>query len=419
MNTAARLADELGLEGRWRAVLEDVPRSVFVPEVGLATPEQGRPYPIDRAQRPEEWLAAVYSDSAVVTQRADGQGDPRDVATGLSSSSLSAPGIAFRFLSLLDPQPGERILEVGTGTGYTAAVLSECVGTDNVTTIEVDPQVAGAAAANLQRAGYAPTVVVGDGGLGCPELGPVDRVHATCAVTRVPYAWVEQTRSGGVIVVPWQPVQGTGQITRLTVSDGSAVGHFHGPCTYMMLRGQRAEQAWRPHHIDAAATRSTSVHPRDVAEAGEGARLVFAALAAGIGVFQEHGEDGSFSLLLYEPGAPGGSWAACDHTPGDAEAVVTQYGPRRLWDELEAAYTWWVEAAKPGRDRFGLTVDAVGERPDVRALLGGCRLGLPDLRKRMLPRSVPGGYPRQAVMSPAGEGPPTRAEAPHGRYCTV
>lgn len=72
-------------------------------------------------------------------------------------------------------------------------------------------------------------------------------------------------------------------------------------------------------------------------------------------------DDGSFSLLLYEVGAPEGPWAACDYEPGGTEYEVTQYGPRRLWDEYAAAYERWVELGRPGVERFGLTVSARGQ----------------------------------------------------------
>lgn len=71
---------------------------------------------------------------------------------------------------------------------------------------------------NLKAVGHAPRLVVGDGADGFPQGAPYDRVHATCAVAEIPYAWVEQTRPGGVIVAPWQPGRGHGLKVRLTVA---------------------------------------------------------------------------------------------------------------------------------------------------------------------------------------------------------
>jgi protein-L-isoaspartate(D-aspartate) O-methyltransferase len=255
-----KLADLLGLTD-WRDAMLGVPREAFVPATGLASPEGGSAYPIDRQARPDEWLNAVYSDAAIITQRADGQGDPSDDSTGTASSSLSAPGVAFEFLALLSPvTAGDRVLDIGTGTGYTSAVLAAQAGEENVTTVEVDPNVAEQATANLKLAGFAPHVVVGDGAVGCPERAPFDRVQATCGVAKIPYAWVEQARHGGVIAAPWQPGRADGFKVRLTRSGRAAYGRFHGRCSYMMLRSERARPSGRP----TTPTRRTSPPPRSI-----------------------------------------------------------------------------------------------------------------------------------------------------------
>lgn len=356
-----KLADLLGLTD-WRDAMLRVPREVFVPDVGLACPEAGAPFPIDRQARPDEWREAVFSDAAIVTQRADGRGDPADAGGGVASSSLSAPGVAFEFLSLLLPIAEEdRVLDIGTGTGYTSAVLAARVGEENVTTVEVDPDVSAQAVVNLATAGFAPHVVVGDGAAGCPEHAPYTHIHATCGVAEIPYAWVEQTRHGGVIAAPWQPGRGDGFQVRLTRSGGAAFGRFYGRCSYMMLRDDRADVRWEAHHADQATVTTTTTDPRLVDQAGDGLTLIAAALAPDVGVFRSRDGDGSFSLLLYEVGHPEGSWAACDYAPGEDEFTVTQYGERRLWDEYATAHARWVNFGQPDVERFGLTVAAQGQ----------------------------------------------------------
>src|SRR5690606_19528406 len=119
MNTADTLADELGLTGWLREAVLAVPREEFAPGTGWAAPAAGPGYPIDRAARPQEWQRAVFSgDVAVVTQWEDGVADPAQVdpVRAPASSSLSAPGMVADFLRLLDPCPGDRVLEIGTGT---------------------------------------------------------------------------------------------------------------------------------------------------------------------------------------------------------------------------------------------------------------------------------------------------------------
>jgi SAM-dependent methyltransferase len=106
----------------------------------------------------------------VVTQRDDGGSDV--LGDGLASSSCSGPRAVFAFLESLMVKDHDRILEVGTGTGWTAALLSHRIGDQNVTTIEIDPVLAERAAANLKAAGYAPRLVVGDGAEGWPDGAP-------------------------------------------------------------------------------------------------------------------------------------------------------------------------------------------------------------------------------------------------------
>ncbi|WP_242884019.1 methyltransferase domain-containing protein [Actinomadura litoris] len=364
MSSIDELAEHLGISAEWREAMHAVPREVFVPSTGLANPDDGGDwYLIDRDARPDEWLSAVYSDASIVTQRADGQGDPLNPSAGLASSSLSAPGIAFKFLELMAPRDNDRVLEIGTGTGYTAAILSARLGEGNVTSVEVDNEVAKQAATNLVAAGFAPHLVIGDGRAGFRDNAPYDRVHATVGVAEVPYPWVEQTRPGGVIVVPWQPIQGHGFVTRLTVIADVAYGRFHGPAGYMMLREQRAGSVlWKPHHHDDAEVTETSLDPRTVAEADKGVQLAAVELAPGLAFLPEPHDDGAFSLLLYEVGKPEGSWAACDYSPGKKRYEVTQYGDRRLWDEMEEVFAWWIRHDQPGPDRFGLVVTPEGDK---------------------------------------------------------
>src|SRR5690606_21422169 len=130
------------------------------------------------ATDPDGWWDAAYADQPIVTQADDGATDP-GTGQGSASSSLSAPGIVTAFLELLNPFEGDRILEIGTGTGWTAALLASRPRVQ-VTTIEVDAQVAEQAMANLKAVGCDVRVLVGDGAEGHPDGAPFDCVHVTC-----------------------------------------------------------------------------------------------------------------------------------------------------------------------------------------------------------------------------------------------
>jgi len=242
-----RLADYLigaGVLDRsdpWLDGLRAVPRELFVPRQAWAEAASDHPARlIDRDADQGDWLDAVYGTGAVITQRGDGQASVDDTSAPLTSS-ISSPHVAAEFLRLLEPARHHRVLEIGTGTGWTAGLLSWWLGDDLVVTVEVDETVSEAAGATLKEAGLAPTLLIGDGALGAPDHAPHDRVHVTCGVRDIPYAWVEQTRPGGVIVLPYMPPHGGwGHQLRLDVlDDGRAVGAFHGACRYMMMRWSR------------------------------------------------------------------------------------------------------------------------------------------------------------------------------------
>jgi protein-L-isoaspartate(D-aspartate) O-methyltransferase len=365
-----RLADDLQAKGelsdsRWREALHAVPRHLFVPSAGWATPDclGGAGRRIDADRYPLAWWDMVYSDASIVTQADDGATDPAS-GQGIASSSVSAPGVVVQFLQLLDVRDGDHVLEIGTGSGWTCALVSHVVGDRTVTSIEVDPEVAAQAARNIEAAGYAPALVVGDGAQGHPGRALYDRVHVSCAVTDIPAAWIAQTRPGGLIVAPWTPAGTMGHRLRLTVVDPhTAVGSFHGPAGYMMLRAQRLNARWTPHHAHRAAITTTRLDPRAIANAGLGAHLAITAQAPGIGWHTTADETGAISLLLYETTSSDDSWAACDHEPDTDEFRVTQYGRRRLWDETADAFLRWCSWGRPQQHRFGLTLtDGTGPR---------------------------------------------------------
>src|SRR5262245_41760654 len=126
-------------------------------------------------------LDAVYEAEAIVTRR--------DPGTGEATSSSSQPAIMAEMLELLAPAPGERVAEIGAGTGYNAALLAYLVGDEGVvTSVELDPEAAADARRNLREAGSPATVVVGDGRDGVPAAAPVDATMATASDDAVPRA---------------------------------------------------------------------------------------------------------------------------------------------------------------------------------------------------------------------------------------
>src|SRR5690625_874242 len=141
---------------------------------------------VDRQADQDRWLEVAYEDTQLNTQVDDGT----ENGTGYPTSSASMPSIVANMLTKLDAAPDMSVLEIGTGTGYNAALLCHLLGEDAVTTIEVDPTVAEQARARLASAGFAPLVVTGDGTQGWSARAPFGRVISTQAVKRVPSAWI-------------------------------------------------------------------------------------------------------------------------------------------------------------------------------------------------------------------------------------
>lgn len=184
----AMVADQIASRGvKDPAVLEamrTVPRHVFVPPVARAHAYEDRPLSIGHGQ------------------------------------TISQPFIVAYMTEALGVRPPHRVLEIGTGSGYQAAVLSRLA--THVYSIEIVPELGKRAAETLKTAGYQNvTVMVGDGYGGWPQHAPFDRIMVTAAPDHVPQPLVQQLATGGRMVIPVGP---TGGVQELLVIEKGASG---------------------------------------------------------------------------------------------------------------------------------------------------------------------------------------------------
>lgn len=190
----------------------------------------------------EEFLPPRLRDYAYIDQ-------PLPIGHGQTISAIHMVAIMTDELS---PEPGDIVLEVGTGSGYQAAVLAEIVALQDsekrghVYTIERIPELASFARENLERTGYSPyvTVITGDGTLGYAERAPYDKIIVTAAAPDIPPPLIDQLREGGRIVVP----VGDRYLQRLLIAEkvgGKIVKRWGIECIFVPLLGEYGfSEAW-------------------------------------------------------------------------------------------------------------------------------------------------------------------------------
>ncbi|MFK0168186.1 methyltransferase domain-containing protein [Streptomyces sp. NPDC090306] len=284
----------------WREAFLAVPRHLFVPYYYVAGPggyERLWGESHDPAVR-ERWVRGAYADTPLATRMRDGE---------LLSSS-SQPSLMATMLVALRVRAGDRVLEVGAGTGYNAALLAHRLGDGLVTSVDLDPEITESARAHLAAAGHRPAVVTGDGMRGVPERAPYDRIVATCELPTVPGAWLAQCRPGALVLTPLA----TGLLLLRVGDDGRAVGRFlHTPAYFVPLRGAGPPAGGQP------------------------------------------GADGRDDE---------GEWGGLPRRVRENERFRFLAGLTRGLLGPREAYRLWERAERPGRERFGVTAGPDGAR---------------------------------------------------------
>ena len=183
------LADRFTVDGTlrtapWQAAYRRTWRHPYVP---YFYPELGAGPLVSAADERQRarWLAAVYSNETLITKviqvpSRQGGSYPR------FTSSSTLPSLVLTMLEALDVANGDRVLEIGTGSGYNAALLCERLGSEYVTSVDIDLELVELARERLAANGYTPTLAAVDGAEGYPPCAPYDRIIATCSVPAIP-----------------------------------------------------------------------------------------------------------------------------------------------------------------------------------------------------------------------------------------
>lgn len=340
-----------------RQAFEATPREVFVPRFYRWVDGEKVVADGTDPRHHEEWLCGVYSDEVLTVQLTSAP-DVVD-AGGVPTSSSSMPTVMAGMLEALDLQPGHRVLEIGTGTGYNAALLCHRVGADNVTTVELDPHLADAARQALGDIGLRPAVCSGDGATGVAAAASFDRIIATVSTDHIPPAWISQLAPGGVIVAD---LRGSldGALVRLTrVDDDVVQGLFLMlPGAFMPMRTRldsphRDGESWEQ-VLDKRNPQygTTPVDPGSVAD-NRPLRFMTQLHLAGRRL---RGFLRALNGVELSGHSTDGSWCTAG-LARDANGLfpVEQGGPRRLWDTVESSSATWRRLGEPGIEKFGVT----------------------------------------------------------------
>jgi protein-L-isoaspartate(D-aspartate) O-methyltransferase len=343
-----------------------VPREHFVPEAGVE---------------------AAYRDEAILTKTTE---------SGLGLSSSSQPGIMAEMLEELRLEPGQRVLEIGAGTGYNAALLQHIVGAaGRVTSVDIDPETASRARRALR--GTPVKVVTGDGRAGHEPRAPFDRIIVTASATEIPRAWLEQLVPGGLVEVPlrlhdaaglqliptlrrendrlrsvsviaggFMPLRDDAEdlsrywpMVKVTRTDGAST------VPLLVIGGPPARSAWIRRLVGTACSepRSRRLGLRASAKALDIFLVLRGPARRTVGIY-----DGK-SYMGGVVARGGRSLALLAGWPTTSRMLV--YGSDEAADELENLVAQWVELGRPNTSQVELTASFANGSSSIRTRLHG------------------------------------------------
>ncbi|MGH3904278.1 MAG: methyltransferase domain-containing protein [Pseudonocardiaceae bacterium] len=352
-------ADGILRTPQWRDVFERTWRHPYVPSF-YPTLDGPCLLSIDPRRR-DDWLAAVYSDQTLITKVVQVPMSPalRPGSYPVYTSSSTMPSLVLRMLEALDVHDGHWVLEVGTGTGYNAALLSHRLGDRNVCSVDIDPALITAARDRLAQLGYHPTLAARDGAEGLVEHAPFDKIIATCSLCAVPAAWISQLRPGGTALVHIEGPLGAGNLVALhRDADRPGVQGRFLPWwgCFMARRTSAGSTTGSPRPVRTTvppSTRTTTLDPAQV----DGTQMFpfLAQLHLPPGMYRAIRLTDNDTPITYLA-CPDGSWCEITRTPdATGHYTVREAGPTPLWTGIEAAWAEWRELGAPPWHEFGLT----------------------------------------------------------------
>jgi protein-L-isoaspartate(D-aspartate) O-methyltransferase len=328
-----------------------VPRHRFVDRFSAPPPgalpdggHEAREYVIDGDADEAALEVAHAPDVALITAG--------PAAPGQATSSVSAPGLVAAMLAELDLEPGLRVLEIGAGSGYNAALIATLVGDPSlVATVDIDPSLVERTQARLRDLGFGEVSVVGgDGDEGFAAGAPYDRIVATVGCADIAPAWTQQLTDSGVMLVPL--VHGAAHPrVRLTKDGDGLAGQFVGHSGFVSIQGEQAGQSPWP-----------ECRPSPPADAGARTEAVPQELLPALGrgdPSMPMSRPGEWALALYLALRDSRAGFGASLAAGDAGATISRgrlllTGPADdLAQDLLRLAEEWRRLGAPGLDRYG------------------------------------------------------------------
>ncbi|MBV9690723.1 MAG: methyltransferase domain-containing protein [Ktedonobacteraceae bacterium] len=312
-----------------------------------------------------QYLALVYRDDALVTS-VDSRGMP--------DSSSSQPSIMASMIEALAIEPGHRVLEIGTGTGYNAALLAYLTGdADLVTSIDIDPRLVQQARNALSQVGIKGVhTVLGDGYQGYQQNAPYDRVIATASAPTLPPEWYKQLAPGGRLVMELHgSLEGSFFLLDKNKQGMQAVGRFFDRAIHFMplinrdvitpslmihLNERLAQPCRATFELPAGSPLPAILKTRSfrwlLQWSMPGCQLQERSQTSQNSSIIHHFylcEPETKTLLCFLRREPGGHWQG------------SIFGSRPLWDDLNNAYALWHQLDCPEVDRYHVEVNEQGQ----------------------------------------------------------
>ncbi|MGQ0717016.1 MAG: methyltransferase domain-containing protein [Pseudonocardiales bacterium] len=328
----------------WAAAIAATPRQVLVPTAYQQQPDGSW----DEIDTSGQGLGLVYSPTTLVT---------RIDADGRAVSSSTKPDLMVRMLETLDVRDGHRVLEIGTGTGYNAALLCHRLGAGNVFSVDVDTDLVAAARQRLAAIGCHPQLAARDGLGGWPQHAPYDRIIVTCSVLRVPWTWAQQLAVDGKLLADVKLGTGAGNLALLHRYHDRLEGRFTRRwAAFMAMHHDGDATPARQPKAEISQQRVTTTP----AQPWNTHREVWLLACLTLPTNLRHGytlDPTTRTPKAATLSAPDGSWCEIDLTAIDnGNRMIREGGPTPLWAHVEHAHQSWQKWKQPSWERFGLTI---------------------------------------------------------------